>query len=319
MTEQRPLDLERITAAIQPLFSSRPTSIEPASGGTYTSVYRIASSDQIFYLRLLPEAQEHFATEAAVHTQLRRLQIKVPEVIHFERYNEVLQQSFMITTEIKGVPLSQSDTLSQSELQTIMREAGKDLARINSLPVRGFGWMHELEATEPLSAPFSTHRAFALRNWDKHLNTLASTILSAPEVIMLEQVLRCYDSWLNIEDGSLVHGDFCELHIYQEHGTYTGLIDFGAIQGASRWYDLGFFHLRDGEHFSFRLEPSLVEGYGEVTALPTDYEQQIRFMSVLINTEILAEYLPEMSAQEKEQLLNVLRDDLVSLLETELL
>ncbi|HEY6409797.1 MAG TPA: phosphotransferase, partial [Ktedonobacteraceae bacterium] len=198
MSEHHPLDVERITAVIQPLFSSRIASIEPASGGTYTSVYRIVCSDQIFYLRLLPEAQEHFATEAAVHSQLRRLQVKVPEVIHFERYNEVLQQSFMITTEIKGLPLSQSDTLSQGELHTILREAGHDLARINSLPVRGFGWMHELEATDPLSAPFSTHRAFALHNWDKHLNTLASTILSAPSVIMLEQVLRRYDSWLDI-------------------------------------------------------------------------------------------------------------------------
>ncbi len=53
---------------------------------------------------------------------------------------------------------------------------------------------------------------------------------------------------------------------------------------------------------------------GEVTLLPADYEQRIRFTSVLINAEILAEYLPEMSAQEKQQLLNVLRDDLVSLL-----
>src|SRR5260370_17387964 len=115
----------------------------------------------------------------------------------------------MITKEIKGVTLSQSDTLSQGELQTIMREAGKDLARINSLPVRGFGWMHEFEATEPLSAPFSTHRAFALHNWDKHLNTLASTILSAPLVIMLCQVLHCYISWLDIEYNSLVHGHLC--------------------------------------------------------------------------------------------------------------
>jgi len=72
--------------------------------------------------------------------------------------------------------------------------------------------------------------------------------------------------------------------------------------------------LRDGEHFSFRLESSLVEGCGEVTPLPADYQQQIRFASVLISAEILAEYLLEMSAQEKQQLLNVLRDDLVSLL-----
>jgi len=85
-------------------------------------------------------------------------------------------------------------------------------------------------------------------------------------------------------------------------------------RGASRWYDLGFFHLRDGELFSFRLEPSLVEGYEEVTPLPADYQQQIRFASILINAEILAEYLPEMSAQEKQQLLSILSDDLVSLL-----
>lgn len=46
------------------------------------------------------------------------------------------------------------------------------------------------------------------------------------------------------EQGYLAHGDFDTTHIYQDNGRYTGIIDFGEIRGADRWYDLGYFHMR---------------------------------------------------------------------------
>jgi hypothetical protein len=67
------------------------------------------------------------------------MQVKVPEVIHFEHYNRLLQRSVMVTAEIKGRPLSQSAMLSQKEREAILREAGRDLARISTVPVEGFG------------------------------------------------------------------------------------------------------------------------------------------------------------------------------------
>ena len=94
-----------------------------------------------------------------------------------------------------------------------------------------------------------------------------------------------------------------------------GIIDLGEIRGADRWYDLGHFHLRDGEQLPFRLEGPLVRSYGEIAPLPSDYEQRIRFTSVLINVRALARSLQKRPANRYTQhQLAVLREDLAFLL-----
>jgi len=112
----------------------------------------------------------------------------------------------------------------------------------------------------------------------------------------------------------LAHGDFDASHIYQEDGKYTGIIDFGEIRGASHWYDLGHFHVRDGEALSYRGLPGLIRGYEESISLPPDYEQHIRFTSILINVRALARSLQKRPANRYTQhQLQVLREDLATL------
>jgi aminoglycoside phosphotransferase (APT) family kinase protein len=133
-------------------------------------------------------------------------------------------------------------------------------------------------------------------------------------VTALERLVYQYDSYLNSEDGCLAHGDFDPTHIYQNEGRYTGIIDFGEIRGTDRWYDLGHFHMRDGERLPFRLEAPLVRGYGEIMPLPSDYEQRIRFTSALINMRALARSLQKRPPDQYTQhQLEVLREDLAFL------
>src|SRR5436309_8801847 len=85
-------DMRSIEMAVSSIFSSAPLRVEPATGGISTSVYRIIYPNETFYLRLLPDGHDSFASEVAVHTRLRHMQVKVPEVIHFEHFNETLQR-----------------------------------------------------------------------------------------------------------------------------------------------------------------------------------------------------------------------------------
>lgn len=290
--------------------------VERVTEGVSTYVYRITCPSQIFYLRILPEEGASFSPEVTVHTRLRQMQVKVPEVIHFEHYNRLLQRSVMITAEIKGQPLSQSTMLSQKEVEAISREAGRDLACISTMPVEGFGWMQrDSPDAKSLRAEWPTHRAFALEYWEADVAYLAEHVLQHSEVVSLERVLSYHDSWLDSEQGYLAHGDFDATQIYQENGRYTGIIDFGEIRGASRWYDLGHFHMRDGEFLPFHLLPILIDGYKERELLPLDYEQRIRFTGLLINVRALARALQKRPPDRytKHQL-EVLRNDLAMLL-----
>jgi Ser/Thr protein kinase RdoA (MazF antagonist) len=289
--------------------------MERVTEGVSTYVYRITFPHETFYLRVLPEEGASFAPEVTVHTQLRQMQVKVPEVIYFEHYNERLQRSMMVTAEIKGQPLSQSPTLSQETMEEVLREAGRDLAHLNTVRVEGFGWVQRdsLE-TRYLRAEWSTHRAFALEHWEADVAYLGEHVLQHSERALLERVLSCYDSWLDDQQGHLAHGDFDATQIYQDHGRYTGIIDFGEIRGASRWYDLGHFHMRDGELLPFRLLPALVRGYKEMASLPVVYEQHIRFIGLLVNVRALTRSLQKRPPNRyTRHQLEVLRKDLLAL------
>ncbi len=313
---QSSVDVLHIQEVVKKIFPQDPARMERVTEGVSTYVYRITFPHETFYLRILPEEGASFAPEVTVHTQLRRMQIKVPEVIHFEHYNELLQRSVMATAEIKGQSLSQSSTLSQEKMGEILGEAGRDLARLNMVLVEGFGWVRrDLADLRHLRAEWPTHRAFALEHWEADVAYLAKHVLQRSEGPSLERVLSCYDSWLDSEQGYLAHGDFDTTQIYQDHGRYTGIIDFGEIRGAGRWYDLGHFHMRDGELLPFHLLPALVCGYKEMASLPLAYEQHIRFTGLLINVRALARSLQKRPPNRYTQhQLEVLREDLLALL-----
>ncbi len=308
------VDGQHLETVVQQIFPLAPTQVERVLEGISTNVYRIIYQQETFYLRVLPEEGASFAPEAVVHSQLRQLGIKVPEVIYVEPCNDLLQRSIMVTREVKGQPISQSHSLSQEELKVILREAGRDLASINSLAVKGFGWIKRDQFTFSLEAQWPTYRLFTLEFWEADLAYLASGTLSSLEVAQLEQAFSYYNAWLDSERAYLAHGDFDTTQIYQEGGRYTGIIDFGEIRGADSWYDLGHFHMRDGELLPMQLEPYLVHGYEEVATLPQGYEFHIRFMSLLINVRILARSLQKRPPNRyTRHQLDVLREDLAFL------
>ena len=267
-----PPETRQIETVIRHLFPSLSFMVERVAEGGSTFVYRMLFGDETLYLRVLPEEGASFAPEVAAHTLLRQRQVNVPEVLYFEQRNELLQRSIMLTTDIKGLPLSQSPALPVEVREAIVAEAGRDLALINSVPVEGFGWVErDSSDTRRLQAPWPTYRAFALEWWDADLAYLAKSTLSSTEAAILECLVSQYDSYLNSEGSSLAHGDFDSTHIYQEAGRYTGIIDLGEIRGTDRWYDLGHYHLHDRKQLSLRLEAALVRGYGAIAPLPSDY------------------------------------------------
>ena len=67
--------------------------------------------------------------------------------------------------------------------------------------------------------------------------------------------------------------------------------------------------------FSYSRWLSLVRGYGEVTLLPANYEQSIRFASILINIRALARSLRKHPPNRFTwHQLKVLREDIAVLL-----
>ncbi len=280
--------IEELITAIFP--RARELVVERVEEGVSTYVYRIHQGAEVFYLRVLPEKDRSFAPEVLVHTLLRERGVKVPEVVYFEHYNQALQHAVMVTTEIRGRHIGYC--YEERELRHMLIEAGRDLAVINSIPVKGFGWIkRDSGEVRQLEAEWPTDRAFVLEHLDDDLTLLHQHGMADREIGAIREIIDCFDGLLDNEQAWLAHGDFDATHIYQEHGKYTGIIDFGEIRGTDTFYDLGHFRMHDGETLHNLVLPYLLEGYREVASLPSDYEQQVCVSSLLIGVRSLARSL----------------------------
>ncbi|OGO49541.1 MAG: hypothetical protein A2148_05565 [Chloroflexi bacterium RBG_16_68_14] len=187
-----------------------------------------------------------------------------------------------------GAPLAQ--TRSASAAAFVARAAGRDLAILNQLTVQGFGWIRREVSAWPLIAELPTYGEFVTSylpdDWPGELGSLFSTEqLDAVEAIIVTEERR------ELLHGLLAHGDFDVTPIFQKEGQYTGLIDFGEMRGTEPLYDLGHFHLHDGETFPTLLLEHLLEGYREVTHLPPDYNERVWRSAILLGLRQLCRWI----------------------------
>jgi Ser/Thr protein kinase RdoA (MazF antagonist) len=271
-------DLAVITHLAQKVFSTRPhIEVNRVTEGVSTIVYCIQTIDGIFYLRIWPELGESFAPEVSVHQQLRSAGLHVPEVIHYEHYNEVLQRSLMITTEVPGRAIGYQK--QPPMLARILREVGHELAIVNQLPVQGYGWIQRsAPIVGPLQAEYETLPAWLEGHFREPLRALGGCSFLAPHIV--DRLLTLLDRAKHLfqdKPAVLAHGDFDVTHIYHRKGIYTGIIDFGEIRGTHLIYDLAHFAIENHDLLAY-----LLEGYKEVTRLEDETLRHIYLTGILI-------------------------------------
>jgi aminoglycoside phosphotransferase (APT) family kinase protein len=174
-----------------------------------------------------------------------------------------------------------------------VRQAGGELARLNSLPVQGFGWVQRpAEVREGLQAEHPTFQAWLDQDFDPPLRALQQSELFS---LRDYQALRLFRAEaievFSSEPTVLAHGDFDTTHIYYHEGQYTGIIDFGEIRGAQRLYDLGHFWIENEDLLS-----PLLEGYTEVASLPPNYRRHIQLTGLLIAARRLGRSLSKQAS-----------------------
>ncbi len=291
--------------ATQVLPGSGHPAVERTETGVSTPVYQIRRGGVTLYLRVAEGPEASLLPEAQVHRLLHARGVRVPEVVHFDVFNEALGRSVMVTTEIRGSAIGRRH--AGMDVRAVLRAAGRDLAAINEVGVEGFGWVRrDRPDGAPLAAEMPTLRAFALEALDESLAAVTG-FLTAAETETIRQVLARCDAWLDGERAMLAHGDLDATHIYHRDEAYTGIIDFGEIRGADSFYDLGHVALHDGETISLPMLPSLLDGYAEVAELPTDHGRRIQLWSVLIGVRALARSVGRSPAASQDHLVRGIR------------
>lgn len=260
--------------------------IDPAPDGVSTPVFRLSRGPEIRYLRLAEQPGECRVAEKHAHDLLRIQGVRVPQVVWFDPLAPEVNRSAMITTAIAGAPLD--GHVPDGVARAIVADAGRDLARINAVPVRGYGWVVGVDASGGLVAAHRERAAWVAE--------YRAALEELPGDLVLDRVrlATLLDRWAALPgktESSLAHGDLDTTHIYCQDSTYTGIIDFGEMRGTDRAYDLGHFLLHDGECVPFPLLPALRDGYLAASPGTSITRPDITVWAVAIGVRALARAL----------------------------
>jgi len=240
-----------------------------------------------YYVRFLPE-DASFAAEVLAHNILLDKGVIVPPVIGFEHRNEITRLSVMITEEIPGVNVE--DEWPRDNLRSILREAGRQIARVHEIPVDGFGWI-DRTSYDRLKAEKCTFQEYFTESLSDDLQTLELYEFNDNEKASITDLMETARQILDVKNAVLVHGDFDTSHIFHLGGRYTGLIDLGEIRGNNCLFDLATSAIFDSS--PDRIAYSyLLEGYREMIPL-TDND--------LYAIELMALFRTLPALREKEQ------------------
>lgn len=271
--------------------------------GVSTPVYRVAVAGEVSFLRLGEGPGERRDAEVRVHELARGLGIDVPEVVRCEREPPELDRSAALTAPMPGIPLTEF----RGDPVPAQRQAGLDLARINAIPVMGYGWVDFVHGGDRHLVAEHDRRD----EWAAEYLAAARTVIAAGTVPgALHDTLRIViEAWAAGPDRTssrLAHGDFDLSHIYVDAATgiYQGLIDFGEIRGADQGYDLGHLLAHDADAFD-----GIVAGYRELA--PVDFAG-VRVQAVAIATRALAIQLGRAPNPYRDLLATRLADLLVT-------
>jgi aminoglycoside phosphotransferase (APT) family kinase protein len=310
-SEVDPVALERCVRRALPNCTS--LQIDRTEEGVSTLVYHVRCSDAAYYLRVAYTADESFEPEARAHELLRERGVRVPEVVYLDGRDADLERPVMMTTEIKGRDVRYG--VKDQKLSAVIRDAGRQLAIVNSISVEGFGWIRRGGSQQAqLTAPHPTYGSFVLEHLERDLQQLAALgLLTAPEIASVREALEAWRSDLDVDQAHLAHGDFDVTAVFAEERRFSGIIDLGEMRGAHELYDLGHFCVHDREHVPTPLLPFLVEGYADVRPLPTRALASIHLHGLLIALRALARSVDRSPSPYPKHLLTATRGCLSAL------
>jgi len=245
--------------------------------GYSTYVYRVESPAGTCYARFLPE-DASFAAEVTAHRMMDAAGVRVPRVIAFEHKEVKSGLSMMLAEEIPGASMQEAWPAHNDG--EILREAGRQLALMHSIPVDGFGWIdrgsYDILKGEKSSFleyfdDFLADDLVCLRYYG-FLDEDQARIRG-----YMEQARRVLD----VPKAALVHGDFDTTHIFHAGDKFTGFIDFGEIRGNNRLFDLAVFAYNDRSPDRTAYF-HLIDGYREAARLSDEDLFAVELMALFI-------------------------------------
>lgn len=257
-----------------------------AESGVDSEVYRVVRDDgEAVYLRIALDVPYGYECEAQILTLLGEQGVSVPQVLHVEDQGPMIGRSYMIESETKGMALwtpTGGDSPEMQFARSILFDAGKELARINSVTVKGFGYVRSVSPKGEVSGEFKDFPSYVAHELEQNLNASQDKkLISSSEAERTEAAILHFASVCTDTEAFLSHGDYDTSHIFSEGGKYQGVIDFGDVAGAHQLMDIAHFSIFSPEHVD-----DLIAGFESIKKLDKMWRKDLGYLRILESLRI---------------------------------
>ena len=269
-----------VRRVLERLMDERLTRLRPIPSFPDSIVYEGASADTALVLKLIdPDGQDEsrIAAEAWALRRAARAGVPVPAVVDVDASATELPATFMVMAKARGVDL-RGAALSDEQMRPLLLEIGRNLRKLHSVEVDGFGFLR-VDSAGNCRGEHANWKGAALAAVEPGLAKLAANPHFTQANIPLAERIISENAHIleSVERGSLLHGDLGMIHLFADlkRRKITSFIDFGECKSGDPVWD--FVDVR------WRHVNTILEGYAPVERMRAEFDDRFYLCAILRN------------------------------------
>lgn len=250
---------------------------ENVTRGNVNIVRKITVNEKPYVVRIHPREVRngYYFVEKVALDLARTKRVLTPKVLEIHLANSKDDMDFMLMTMSPGITMDVFLQKDKSDENSLLLDAGVNMAKIHQVKVGGFGAFDNKVAgkSNKLVGLHSSYRDFILTGLDENLSRLVGfKILDVKTAKAMRKIFDLYH-FEPTEEPRLVHNDFADWNLLTDGSKLTGALDWDECHGGDPIADLAcwstFYDIERMENF--------LKGYTSIAKLPRDYDERFHY------------------------------------------
>jgi len=267
--------LDSLRAALLPHFKDDTLTLSPAGGEGNHITFVLQSAEAKYFVRVEdgPEGDNHLKVESSVMTEVRKLNLPVPEVLAVDVSRETTPYAWQVLEYSNTPDLNQHFKAGTLDSPAIAVEIGSCIAQWQALRPPGFGPFNPdiLQSQNRLEGFHSSYEKYFFLHLERHLHFLVErAFITRNQAEDIDAELHRHRGLLSLDQGCLVHKDLALWNIMGTNSEITAFIDWDDAICGDSMDDLSLlacFH-------DARFMQGAFEGYQRIRDLPTEHRRR---------------------------------------------
>ncbi len=265
-----------IDCIIKEYFRCNAMKISPIiAWGIQHVLFRVDLQDISIVVRanVTSKSDDYFYVERWASNKLKKNGLPSYNVYAVDTTRRKYPFDFMVTDFVKDKDMESMWPLNEKNEKMLLYQCGEILAKIHEIKTKGFGFFdNELAKKGETKGILNKWEDYIFSSFTSNLNYLRKRkLISSKKQEIINKIFLDNKKNIRLNEGVLVHGDYCDHNIMVSDNKITGVVDWEDCISGDPIFDIAFwstFYSRD------RLN-LLLNGYTGIKHLPGDFEKRL--------------------------------------------